>query len=286
MNLHDPIVVSTVPNAAEYPKILVGHCVVYYCVDDFSLWPGLDAKRVSDMERRLVEQSEIIVAVSDALALKFANSGKKVEILTHGVDLEHFGASTDSEHAMLKSIPAPRVGFFGLIDGRFDGSLVDALAVQMPDLSFVFAGPIDASAGELPVRKNLHFVGPIPYAELPAFVAGLIALILPYKTNGLADMLSPLKLKEYLATRKPVVIAPLAAAREWSDVLVVARSRMDWEVAVRAVIDGTPLDCATETDARLTAEAWAIKASELLSLCQLAQRTLQVVAAREAVTAL
>jgi glycosyltransferase involved in cell wall biosynthesis len=284
MHLQDPIIVSTVPNAAEYPKILMRHRVVYYCVDDFSLWPGLDAKRVSDMERRLVEHSGIIIAVSDALAGKFSDSGKKVKILTHGVDLEHFAASTDSEHTMLKSIPAPRVGFFGLIDGRFDGSLVDALAVQMPDLSFIFAGPIDASAGVLPIRRNLHFVGPIPYAELPAFIAGMMVLILPYKTNGLADMLSPLKLKEYLATRKPVVSAPIAAVRDWSEFLSAPRSPIEWRAVLRTILDSKSVEQITKASERLAAESWSRKAEDLLALCRCVERSSPIEELNDSVT--
>ena len=285
MNLHDPIIVSTVPNAADYREILDGRRVAYYCVDDFSLWPGLDSKRVSDMERRLVEQSGIIVAVSDALAEKFAGTGKKIDVLTHGVDLKHFQASENSEHATVRNIPEPRVGFFGLIDGRFDGNLVGELAERMPDVSFVFAGPTDASAGELPHRENLHFIGALPYAQLPSFVAGMRTLILPYKVDGLAEMLSPLKLKEYLATRKPVVSAPIAAARDWVGSLLVARSPTDWESALRGIVDRNSAERPTEVNERLAAESWHGKANELLALCQCVKPTSSASAVRDAAMA-
>ena len=285
LNLHDPIVVSTVPNAASYTEILDARRVIYYCVDDFSLWPGLDSKRVGDMERRLVEQSDIIVTVSDALAKKFVGTGKKIVVLTHGVDIEHFGASENSEHARVRNIPEPRVGFFGLIDGRFDGNLVGELAERMPDISFVFAGPTDASAGKLPHRENLHFVGALPYAQLPSFIAGMKTLILPYKVDGLAEMLSPLKLKEYLATRKPVVSAPIAAAHDWLDSLVVARSPAEWESALRRIVRRKSAECTAEFDERLAAESWHGKANKLLALCQCVTPPRSVSAVRNAVSA-
>ena len=285
LNLHDPIVVSTVPNAADYTEILDARRVVYYCVDDFSLWPGLDSKRVGDMERRLVEKSGIIVAVSDALAKKFAGTGKKIAVLTHGVDIEHFGASENSEHARVRNIPEPRVGFFGLIDGRFDGNLVGELAERMPDISFVFAGPTDASAGKLPHRENLHFVGALPYAQLPSFIAGMRTLILPYKTDGLAEMLSPLKLKEYLATRKPVVSAPIAAAHDWLGSLLVARSPTEWESALRRIVGRKSAECTAEFNERLAAESWHGKANKLLVLCQCVTPPRSVSAVRNGVSA-
>ena len=184
-----------------------------------------------------------------------------------------------------QNFPKPRVGFFGLIDGRFDGNLVGELAERMPDISFVFAGPTDASAGELPHRENLHFVGAIPYAELPSFIAGMTTLILPYKVNGLAEMLSPLKLKEYLATRKPVVSAPIAAARDWLGSLLVARSPTDWESALRGIVNRKSVECTTEFTERLAAESWYGKANELLALCQCVNPPSSVSAIRDAVAA-
>lgn len=268
INLHEPVVVTTVPNAADYAGLLAGRRVVYYCVDDFSLWPGLDSQLVRDMEQRLIEKSDAVIAVSDALAEKFKWSGKPAHVLTHGVDLEHFGNPGRVEHPTLRAIPRPRVGFFGLIDGRFDGTLVAEVARRMPDVSFVFAGPKDASAKELPAHGNVHFVGPISYTELPAFISGMAALILPYKTDELGRVLSPLKLKEYLATGKPVISAPICAAEEWSGLAYVAKTTEEWVELMRQVFDGIPGDSAQAIDARLLAQSWSQKASELLEVCR------------------
>ena len=267
IGMGEPIFVTTVPNASEYPELLKDRKVVYYCVDDFSLWPGLDADVVREMEARIVARADCIIAVSDTLLQRLSKSGKPTRLLTHGVDLELFSTPEKTELPALKDIPRPRVGFFGLIDGRMDWDLLIPLAKQMPEFSFVFAGPIDASAGDLPQIKNMHFIGRVTYRKLTEFVAGLEWLMLPYRTGALAEALSPLKLKEYLATGKRIVSTPIAEVRQWPGVVATGATVSEWvEVLNR-------LDCTVttaervKTNSRLATESWAQKSLNFLRMC-------------------
>jgi hypothetical protein len=267
LDMRDPVVVATVPNASEYPELLKGRKVIYYCVDDFSLWPGLDANVVREMEAKLIEQADSIIAVSDTLFQRLAKSGKPTRMLTHGVDLEMFSTPVASELPLLRKIPKPRVGFFGLIDGRMDWDLVVPLAKRMPEISFVFAGPVDSSAGGIPQVENVHFIGRVDYRELPAFVAGLEALMLPYRTGDLSEAISPLKLKEYLATGKSIVSAPIAEARRWSNDLRVASSLDQWVDAL--TMGQRDVTGAANVPAKgiLVDESWEQKARTFCEMC-------------------
>jgi glycosyltransferase involved in cell wall biosynthesis len=267
LRFEDPIVVTTVPNAVEYRDLIVDRRVIYYCVDDFALWPGLDAKSVQEMERRLVARAGGIIAVSEALSRRFKEFGKDASVVTHGVDIDLFATVAPREHSRLEHVQKPRVGFFGLIDGRLNWDLLVPLAQRLPNVSFVLAGPVDASAGELPLGSNIHLVGSVPYRELPEFIAGMKALILPYKTGALAKVLSPLKLKEYLATGKPVICAPLEAVREWEDVVGVGGTADEWERLLRRVVDGEQSEQQHCVSERLATESWNVKASAFLELC-------------------
>lgn len=267
LRFEDPIVVTTVPNAVEYRDLLVDRRVIYYCVDDFSLWPGLDAESVQGMERRLVARADRIIAVSDALSRRFKEFGKDASVVTHGVDIELFATVALREHPRLQHVQKPRVGFFGLIDGRLDWELLVPLAQRLPNVSFVLAGPVDASAGELPVRGNIHFVGAVPYRELPEFITGVKALVLPYKTGALAKVLSPLKLKEYLATGKPVICAPIEAVREWVDVVGVGATVDEWETLLRRVLECEQIEQEHCVSERLALESWDVKASTFRGRC-------------------
>lgn len=264
----DPIIVTTVPNSSEYPKLLEGRKVVYYCVDDFSLWPGLDAQLVHEMESRLVARADCLIGVSEALCDRLRSSGKPAHLLAHGVDVDHFATKAEHEHHVFSKIQRPRVGFFGLIDGRMDWELMVTLAKILPNVAFVFAGPVDASAGVLPQLDNLHFVGPIRYAELPAFICGVDALILPYKVNNLSRALSPLKLKEYIATQKPIISAPIGATEAWADSISISKDLMEWKQSIHHALKGEPGKRVPINVNSLMAQSWGSKAIELISLCQ------------------
>ena len=267
LGMNDPIFVATVPNVSEYPELLNGRKVVYYCVDDFSLWPGLDADVVREMEARLIARADCLIAVSDTLFQRLSMSGKPVRLLTHGVDLEMFSTAAVSELPCLSDIPRPRVGFFGLIDGRMDWELLIPLAKRMPEVSFVFAGPVDASAGELPRLKNMHFVGRVAYRKLPEFVAGLESLMLPYRTGALAEALSPLKLKEYLATRKPIVMSPIGESRQWSGAMSIASTVEEWSDALRSGgRSGDPTE-RSRAAIDLSRDSWEQKSLEFQEMC-------------------
>jgi glycosyltransferase involved in cell wall biosynthesis len=57
---------------------------------------------------------------------------------------------------------------------------------------------------------NVHFLGPKPYGELPYYLRHIDVCVLPWRIdNAFTSYGSAIKVKEYLATGKPVVIAPL-----------------------------------------------------------------------------
>ena len=259
--------VATVPNAGDYCDALPNARVVYYCVDDFTKWPGFDADLVCQMEQRLIERADVLIAASQTLCDRLAVRGKPVYLLTHGVDVDHFGRAASVEHHCLTKIPKPRVGFFGVIDNRVDQRLLNDVARRMPNISFVFAGPVEAPVAELAKCSNVHFPGVVPYLELPAFVSGIDALLIPYKTDALGNSLSPLKLREYLVTGKPVVSTPIAEAIAHPDYVAVASDVDDWVRKLRSAVDVDVAARRSLVSSAMQGESWSHKARLLAELC-------------------
>src|SRR5690606_18122418 len=70
------VAVTTLPITAD----LVGRIAgidrwVYYCVDDFSVWPGLDGDVMQTMERELVAKADAVVCVSEVLRERVRSMG-------------------------------------------------------------------------------------------------------------------------------------------------------------------------------------------------------------------
>ena len=83
LSISHPVLVTTVPNACD----VMGYCavkrVVYYCVDDFAEWPGLEKHLVKEMEEALIRKSDIFMATSHILYEKLCRYGKPAHLLTH-----------------------------------------------------------------------------------------------------------------------------------------------------------------------------------------------------------
>jgi len=267
LGMEKPLLVSTVPNACDY----IGHCneqrVVYYCVDDFTEWPGLDQQVVSHMEKELIGKSDVFVATSQKIFEKLCEHGKRTYRLNHGVDLEFFGREPKQEHEVLRGIPSPRVGYFGLFDERSDQNLLAQVAKKMPDFSFVITGRVETDVQCLKLLPNFFFTGSVPYDELPAVIKGLEACILPYSVNELTEAISPLKLKEYLASGKPVVSTPIPEAKRFDSFVHIAETAEGWVEALRCSVTNQSVGAKIKRATFLLNETWEKKASQFLEIC-------------------
>lgn len=268
LGMRRPVLVSSVPNASEHLEDLDTAAVVYYCVDDFSQWPGLESDLVRGMEAKLVDRADLLLATSAKLREQLASAGREVRMLPHGVDLDLFGRLDVAPLPALSTIPAPRVGFFGLIDERLDQDLVAALAARLPALQFVLAGPVVVDTSRLQAVRNVHFTGAVPYTDLPALVQGMQALMLPYLVNDFTATIAPLKFREYLATGLPVVSAPLPEACALEPHVVVARDAQSWA----AVLGTSPVEDRSARILRmrelLREDTWDHRAAQLLAACR------------------
>jgi len=206
---------------------------VYYCVDDFSVWPGLDSDVMQTMERRLVEQADKVVAVSQTLRDRIAGFGRDAKLLTHGIDLDHWsplgksfevtaGHAAKASVCMPSGFPTcegPVALFWGLIDARLDTGWCRHLhqTLQAAGGKLVLAGPVQSASPDLLNLPGLVMPGPIKYDDLPAWAAAADVLVMPYQDAPVTRAMQPLKLKEYLATGKPVVLPDLPSTRDWAD---------------------------------------------------------------------
>ena len=108
------------------------------------------------------------------------------------------------------ALPGPRLGFYGVIDERFDYELIAELAAARPDWQLVLLGPVvKIDPAVLPQQPNIHYLGPKTYAELPAYLSGWDIALIPFLRNEATRFISPTKTPEYLAAGCPVISTPI-----------------------------------------------------------------------------
>ncbi|MBL8205429.1 MAG: glycosyltransferase [Blastocatellia bacterium] len=264
-------VITTTPSVCDVVGDLNAEKVIYYCVDDFSEWPGMEKDLILRLEEKLLQHVDAVICSSQSLYEKF-QSTYPTHLLRHGVDVKLFANLPEQEHDCLRHIPKPRVGYFGNFDKRNNQELIATLAKAMPYVSFVFTGPVQNNIGALKKLPNVFFTGPVSYKELPAVVKGWEACLLPYYYNALTININPLKLKEYLACGKPVIATPLPDVCDLGEYLRVVDERniAGWRAAIDDAISGEWTPDLTAVGQMLAGERWEKKANIFLRLCQVA----------------
>ena len=260
-----PILLATVPNAADYLGQLGERLVVYYCVDDFSVWPGMNLPAmVRGMEERLLAGSDLVLAVSTELQATRQGRHGPTQLLTHGVDVEHFRQASvpQPRPKALADINGPIIGFYGLIDTHMDLDIVRALVEHRSDWTVVLIGTKRVDLGALEACPNFRWLPAVPYADLPRYASAFDVAVIPYVLNRHTHTANPLKFKEYLAMGKPVVTTPMAEVLRFADVVRLARGSAEFVRAAEEALSETVR--MEERLARLEGESWRDKA-ELVS---------------------
>jgi glycosyltransferase involved in cell wall biosynthesis len=260
-----PVAVTTLPIVADLMGRLPVRRWVYYCVDDFGQWPGLDQATMQKMEEVVVARADTLVAVSETLHARLAGMGRQSQLLTHGVDLAFWSAAQKEGPgpARLEGLPRPLVVFWGVIDRRMDLDLMRRLAADLTQGTLVLVGPEADPDPDLFAVPRVVRTGSLPLEELPVVARAASVLIMPYADLPVTRAMQPLKLKEYLATGKPTVVTALPAVRPWADCMDLAESPEAFVEAVRRRLEWGLSDEQRQARARLAQEGWEAKARQL-----------------------
>lgn len=242
---------------------------IYYCVDDWSQWPGADSVTMEKMEKDLVAKADGIIAAGVSLQERIRALGRESELLTHGVDLAHWGVSANENARNGKNLDFlvgakhPFYTFWGLIDERMDIGFVKRLADDISEGTVIMAGP----AASTPIlsqlsHSNILTPGNLTYDQLPILAAISDVLIMPYRDIPVTHQMQPLKMTEYLATGRPAVVRRLPACEAWADAMdLVENAEQFSKIAQLRAKNGIP-EAQKAARRRLEQESWAEKARQ------------------------
>jgi glycosyltransferase involved in cell wall biosynthesis len=151
----------------------------------------------------------------------------KVYLIPNGVDYDHYANPLYQNTSIPASIRSFRqqfttvVGYFGALAPWLWHELINELTKSRPDLGFIFIGPdFNGGLANFERRENILFTGHVSYSELPLYAKHFDVGIIPFRHGKIAQSTSPLKLYEYFALEKPVVVTDdMAECRAFDEVL-------------------------------------------------------------------
>lgn len=231
------------PMALPLLQELQPHAVVYDCMDELASFKNAP-KQLLQRESALLKTADIVFTGGPSLYRSKVDRHPNVHCFPSSVDAAHFVQALDrsNSHPAHKDIPGPRLGFYGVIDERFDAELIAQVADAHPSWQIVLVGPImKIDPASLPQRANIHYLGQQPYQALPNFLAGWDVCLLPFALNESTRFISPTKTLEYMAAELPIVSTPVTdVAEAYSDIVAIAADARSFIAACEAALLAPP----------------------------------------------
>jgi glycosyltransferase involved in cell wall biosynthesis len=225
-----PILWIAIPTAVDIVGRLNERLVIYHVSDKYdanTMDHATDPAMIRQFHERAIDAADLIFYSSRKLLAEADRGREKSHLLEQAVDFDHWSGIKEIQVAQaVAQISRPRIGYFGAIEPWLvDQDLIKQAARERPKWNWIFIG--NKSRGlEIETLPTVHFLPPVSYQALPGYAAGFDVCVLPWNTEvPFTSYGSAIKVREYLASGKPVVISPLPEYESMSDVLRIARSR-------------------------------------------------------------
>lgn len=254
--------------------------VVYYCVDDWGKFEGLDGGWLERKEREILKCSDVVFTPSrylerKCLGLLAPSSSSETQVsgfrfqgsacpsvhrAPHGVEYDKFAAALDRTGKIpddIACLPKPVIGFYGNIYPWIDFRLVEALAAARPAWFFAMIGQIYCDVSRLRALPNVRFLGRREHDLLPGYCRAFDSAMIPYDLNHpRMESVNPVKTKELLAAGVPIVAARLPELEGYGDDVMTCVGIEQWIGALEKQILRTDR---AGISGRVADEDWSVK---------------------------
>ncbi|HEY6245561.1 MAG TPA: glycosyltransferase [Pyrinomonadaceae bacterium] len=271
--LTKPILWIAIPTAAEMIGEFDESAVVYHVSDKYdanTMDHATDPALIRRLHEHAIEAADLVFYSGRKLFDEATEGRDHSHLLEQGVDFERWSKVRSLTVApQIESIPRPRIGYFGAIEPwLLDQELIKKAARERPSWHWVLIGNLSRGV-EVQGLANTHFLPPVAYEELPHYAAGFDVCVLPWETEqAFTSYGSAIKVREYLATGKPVVISPLPEYESMKDVLRIARSREEFLRLIDEALTETDPSLAAKRQAAVASGTWGARAEWVSDLIE------------------
>jgi hypothetical protein len=159
----------------------------------------------------LAKKSDLTLVTAFTLHEMFKDLASDIHLVPNGYDSNLFAEKNNFLLPLdMKGIPKPIIGFVGTIFCFLDFELLRYIIRCNQDKSFVFIGNCEGNVKKewlsiIKSNKNVFWIGRKSKEKIPAYINNFDVCINPFKIDDVSKSVSPLKVFEYLALRKPVI---------------------------------------------------------------------------------
>jgi glycosyltransferase involved in cell wall biosynthesis len=201
--------------------------IIYDYIDDITVFRG----NYADLQRNhqeMLQQADVVTATAISLFDEIHSLRPDAVLCPNGVDYPRFAAARQRitppppDLVPILANNRPIIGYYGALAHWFDYHLLEQTAILRPTYNFVLIGPDlygTASNQNLFQLPNVYWLGVKLYENLPSYLTYFDVATIPFCINEITQSTSPIKLFEYMAAGKPVVITPMQESLRYPAVL-------------------------------------------------------------------
>lgn len=210
-----------------------GFKFIYEYVDDLS--PDLAGTK--DIPKNIVDKYEYVMTHDEVYVIVTASAleedvvkrrgRKNLAFSSNGVDYEYFqeydeSFVVDDEFQRVLDIGKPIVCYYGALAKWFDYELIKKIDAEGKYSVVLFGIKYDDAFDESGISEleNVHFLGTRDYKVLKYYAQKCDVLTIPFILNNITAATSPVKIFEYMAMHKPIVITDLKECRQYESVKI------------------------------------------------------------------
>jgi glycosyltransferase involved in cell wall biosynthesis len=272
-NLHDFTLWYYTPMALPFTRHLNPNSILFDCMDELSLFKGAPQSLI-DLESELLQKAHLVFTGGESLYQAKKHRHHNIHPFPSSIEYDHFKKARDHKNDPEDQahIPHPRVGFYGVVDERFDIELLKKMAQLKPEMQFIILGPVvKIDPATLPKMQNIHYLGRKEYSELPQYLSGWDCAMMPFALNESTKYISPTKTPEFLAAGKPVVstsITDVINPYKHKDLVHIADEAEHFvsciEKAMKEKVEDK--DWTTKVDSFLKGNSWEMTFNKIAAL--------------------
>jgi len=211
-----------------------GWPVVYDCLDDQQAFGSLHPGNAPEFEPRLIRESNALITSGRTLYTRHQPNRPDAMLISNAADFDLFASARPS--GRLNHLPHPIIGFFGAFSDWLDLDWIAESARRFPKWSFVYIGREGFASGEgakqwrrVVSAPNVHVIDQVDLRTLAGYLAEFDVCTMPFRDLAITRSMNAVKIFEYLAAGKPVVVPDLPETRPLAELglITVYRSYED-----------------------------------------------------------
>jgi len=215
------------------------------------VWEAHTAKK-SWLVNGLLKRCKFLVVISGGLKEYYTSLGvseNKILVAPSGVDIEKFSIAVSKEDARnATGLPHNKkiVLYTGhLYSWKGVDVLAEATSKLSPDVLTVFVGGTEKDLADFNEKHgripNIMIVGQKPHKDIPLFLKAADVLVIPNSAQEKISRLytSPMKLFEYMASGRSIVVSDLPSIREILDDSMAYFFKPDDNESLKEAINNT-----------------------------------------------